>query len=218
MGFKKFVFLGGFVSVIAVAVMVYLLNSNIFLQKRPLTNDNSPDSTTSNRSQRQQTIDDYYSILIRERLKRIGLSELKNEILPRNATEIRFWVGFSPSGLRGLIIKNDGTTWQANFIPNITENTPPSNTLRSLASPTHGWQNLTDQLQQLGLYNLPGESGKIPENKYVLDLTAAVVEIRTSDSYKSIRYRGIFYFRDEDILKMEKILETISSEFSIKLW
>jgi hypothetical protein len=195
-----------------------VLNSNIFLQKRPLTNDNSPDNTASNRSQRQQTIDEYYSMLISERLKRIGLSELKNEILPRNATEIRFWVGFSHSGLRGLIIKNDGTTWLANFIPNITEETPPSNSLRSLAPPTHGWQNLTDQLQQLGLYNLSGESGAIPENKLVLDLIATVVEIRTSDSYKSIRYRGIFYFRDEDILKMEKILETISSEFSIKLW
>jgi hypothetical protein len=218
MGFKKSAMLCVFVSVIVVAVMVYLLDSNIYLRKHPSTTDNSPDNTASNRSQRQQTIDDYYSMLIRERLKRIGLGELKNETLPRNATEIRFWVGFAHSGLRGLIIKNDGATWLANFIPNITEETPSSNTLRSLAPPTHGWQNLTEQLRKLGLYSLSGESGATPENKLVLDLIAAVVEIKTSDSYKSIRYRGIFYFQDEDILKMDKILETVSSEFSIKLW
>src|SRR5262249_6361110 len=152
--------------------------------------------------------------LIRERLKKFGLSDLKDISLPENAIEIRFWVGFSHEDFRGLFIKKDGLNSSAILVPNILHDTLPSVSIRHLDPPAHGWQSLMDKLQQLGLFDLLGETGDIPEKKLVVDVTSAVVEIKTSHSYKTFRYRGVFYFQDEDIIKLEKILETLSSEFA----
>lgn len=165
-----------------------------------------------------QSIDERYNLLIKDRLNRSGLGDLKSKVLPDNTTEIRFWVGFSHDDLRGLIIEGDGANWLGTFVPNLQEGVQASNIQYSLPPPLNGWRHLIDRLQQLGLYNLSGESGNIPETRMVLDVSSVVVEIKTNRHYKTIRYRGVFYFQDPEILKMEKILQVLSSEFAIKLY
>jgi hypothetical protein len=196
---------------IVAIIGIFLSNGMSYPPIYQMGEDNSSGKTA-------QTIDDRYLLIIREASKRAGLSDLKSEMLPKNATEIRFWIGFSHNELRGLIIKNDGVTWSATFISNFPEGASSSDISRPLDPPANGWQYLIDKLQQLGLYDLIGESGNIPKRKFVLDVTSTVVEIKTSNSYKALRYYGVFSFQDEEIIKMEKILQTLSSEFSIKLY
>ena len=196
---------------IVAIIGIFLSNGMSCTPIHQIGDDNSSGKTA-------QTVDEGYLLIIKEASRRAGLSDLKSEILPENATEIRFWIGFSHNVLRGLIIKNDGVTWSATFIPGFPEGASPSDISRPLDPPAHGWQYLINNLQQLGLYDLSGESGNIPERRHVLDVTDTVVEIKKSNSYKTLRYHGVFYFQDEEIIKIEKILQTLSSEFSIKLY
>ena len=168
--------------------------------------------------QKNQDLEAFWLPIIGERLKQVGVRELKNEVIPDGAKEIRIWVGFSQNGFRGLIIKDHITSWSASYIPNFDRILPSSGVVRSLSTPKSGWQELLAKLQEIGLYDLIDEPDNEAGRLSLYDAISAIVEIKTSSSYRVYKYRGLLYYRTEEAKKMEKIIETLSSEFEVQLW
>jgi hypothetical protein len=168
--------------------------------------------------QKSEILETFFLPLIQDKLKKFNIGELRNETIPEEGSEIRIWVGFSHYGISGLIVKSDGTNWSAVYIPNIDKYPSSSNAAGSLSSPKNGWQVLLAKLRQLGLYDLPGEPDKIPGRFSVKDSVVAVIEIKTSSSYRAYKYDGLLYYQGEETKKVEMIIDTLSSEFGIELY
>ncbi len=150
-----------------------------------------------------------YFVPIRERLREVGLEELGTKDLPVGAEEFRFWVGFSVDDSRCLILRNNRGEWSASQIT--TE-------MRTLDAPLNGWQQLISRVTDLGLYQLPGIQDETDERREMVDAVTAIVETRISGEYKVVRYRGMFYFKDDEMVKMEKILQVLTSELHVKTY
>jgi len=201
--------------VVALGIVISSFNCHLYWPSKNTIAQNNPVTDGKLSNQPLPSMDEGYLLLINERVKRTGLTDLKNEILPNGGTEIRFWVGFSHEGFRGLVVKNDGTTWLATFVPNYQEGAAFSDALRTLAPPLNGWQYLEEKLRQF--YNLPIERNNARETE-VFDATSVIVEVKTPIGYRIYSYHGIFYYEEEKMVKMREILKMLSSEFSIKLY
>jgi hypothetical protein len=168
--------------------------------------------------QKSQDLETFFLPLIRDKLNKFKIGELRNETIPEEGKEIRIWGGFSHNGIRGLFLRSDGTNWSTVYIPNIDKYPSSSNAPRSLSPPKSEWPALSAKLQQLGLYDLPGEPDKIPGRLSVKDSVMAVIEIKTSSSYRAYKYMGLFYYQGVETKKVEMIIDTLSSEFGIELY
>jgi hypothetical protein len=170
--------------------------------------------------QQNEGFEAFFMPIIGRRLKDVGLGELKSELVPEGVKEARIWVGFSHYGFSGLILKIDSTNGSAIYIPDpkLGKTLPPSQGFRLLPAPKSGWQELSTKLQHLDLYDLPGEPDRVPGRKMITDAICAIVEIKTSSSYRAYQYVGIFYYKGEETKKMETIIDTLSSEFGIELY
>jgi hypothetical protein len=151
-------------------------------------------------------------------LNEVNILELKEATIPEDAKEIRIWWGFGVMGTKGLIFRDDKTNWSAVYIPDVRNATSPSNTPRSLPEPKSGWQELSMKLQELEIYNLPGEPDEVPGRETLLDMSTVIVEIKTSSSYRVYKYDSPYFFQTEETEKIKIILKTLSSEFNIDLW
>lgn len=169
--------------------------------------------------QKSELLEKFYLPAINGKLGKIGLTDLKNEVIPEGAKEVRIWVGFSHYGFRGVALKDNKASWSAIYIPAFEKTAPPSsNEPRPLSPPKSGWQELSVKLQEIGLYDLQGEPDKVPGRQRVTDAIAVVIEIKTSSSYKACLYQGVSYYKGEEIEKVESIIKTLSSEFEIELY
>ena len=155
---------------------------------------------------------------IKERLKKDGVTDLNEEDMPDGVKEVRIWVGFSLNGFRGVALRQDSSGWAATYFPPLDKETSLSSSPRSLSSPKHGWQKLSQDLHEFGLYTFTGEPDRIPGKSLPTDSISTVVEIKSASSYRAYSYYGLLYDEANEIKKMEAIIELLSSEFDIKLW
>lgn len=200
------------------ALLVVIILGLLFRPQALAVLDKWQSSLKKVEQQKSRDLEAFWLPIIGERLKQVGIRELKNEVVPDGAKEVRIWVGFSQNGFRGLIIKDHVTNWSASYIPNVDRSVSSSIVVRSLPAPKSGWQGLLAKLQEIGMYDLTDEPNNKAGRLSLYDAISAIVEIKTSSSYRVYKYRGLLYYRTEEAKKMEKIIETLSSEFEVQLW
>ncbi|MCW5971609.1 MAG: hypothetical protein KIT57_24125, partial [Blastocatellales bacterium] len=127
---------------------------------------------------------------------------------------LRVWVGFSKNGMKGLILRKEEDRYTAVYIPQST--TEP---LRYLSPPINGWVALFIKLQELGIYELPGEHNDSIRNKpLVHDGIIAVIELSTSDGYRIYKYSNIGYDTTSEVEKIEQLIDLVLMEFDTNLY
>ncbi len=178
----------------------------------------TPMEEGAKQSHSQSLLEKLFLPTIKERLKKNGMTGLSEEIVSERVKEVRIWVGFSLNGFRGIAIRQDGTSWSATYYPTFNENSPLSSLPRSLSPPKNGWQKLSQELREIGLYDFTGEPDKVPGKSLPRDSISAVVEIKSASFYRAYGYYGLLYDEANEIKKMEIIVELLSSEFGIQLW
>lgn len=147
---------------------------------------------------------------INERIEGTEITNLRDLELPPDSKEIRIWVGFDLSPLRGLILKQNNEEWSALVLPPLDS----SNTLRNpqiLLPPKNGWANLWKKLEQLEIMTLPD-----PIDYGDIDGRGVVVEIKSGNSYRTYQY-SINNRTGDNYKKIKEICETLSNEFDIEL-
>lgn len=147
---------------------------------------------------------------IRQRLQSADISDLRETTITHGSREIRIWVGFDTTPLRGLIIKQDADESSATFLPPVdTTNTAVCSKIVPL--PKERWDALWTKLDSLEIMNLSdsADTAKIDEG-------SVIMEIRTQDSYHALKYSGIDSKKDKDHEAMLEICETLEKEFNIK--
>lgn len=154
---------------------------------------------------------------VNKHLKKLGIETLKDVKMIEESKEIRFWVGFSYNGFTGLILKGQANEWSATYIP-ASNSATSSPAPRRLPSPRNGWDKLLSEIEALGAYTLPGEPDPLPERLGIKDGLAAVVEIKTPALYRAYLYAGLHYYEEQDVKKMEKIINLLSEEFKVNLY
>ena len=87
-----------------------------------------------------------------------------------------------------------------------------------LSFPQSGWEIFLTKIDALGIYDLPGEPDVVANRDAIKDGIAAVVEIKTSDSYRAYLYMGLQYYKEQEVKKIEEIIDLLSSEFQINMY
>jgi hypothetical protein len=157
---------------------------------------------------------------VKQRLDKTKIIPLKSKELDSDSIEIRVWVGFDRSPLRGLILKRTGQESEGVYIPPIREVSSSANAPYLLHHPKSGWDDLWEKLEELEIKTLPDwtEIGMEPD---YTDTRIAVIEIKTSDSYKTYMSFGFNTPKElerKQVRHVYEILDVMSNEFGVELY
>jgi hypothetical protein len=152
---------------------------------------------------------------IDSRIEGSGLDNLREKELLPGDKEVRVWVGFDLYPLNGIILKQNEGKWTAVYLPPIKDSSS-SRPVTPLKEPKSGWKDLLQKLEELGLYTLPDSEDIGATNSYP-DAKGAVIEIKTSESYRTYMYGGLKTPEAEESKKVVEICRTLSLEFGIDL-
>lgn len=127
---------------------------------------------------------------INERLAGSDLIDLKDVGLSGDSMEIRIWVGFDTSPLRGMILRRENSDWYASYLRWSEASSDLGRAEIPLPPPKKGWEDLWRQLNAFSFLELPDhtEIGMEPKG---FDTTCVVVEIATQDSYRTYLLFGL---------------------------
>jgi hypothetical protein len=179
-------------------------------------------SLEKSKSTQNQIPKTWEKIFFREITERINGSEIKNlrdiEISP-NSIEVRIWVGFDLSPLRGLILRQNNGEWTALYVPPIDSSDLPRLRPYLLQPPKSGWESLWERLKSLEILTLPDATEIGLDDKSTFDSRGVVIEIKTKDSYRTYLYFGLNWEkRTEEQRKVFEICNTLSEEFGLHLY
>ena len=127
---------------------------------------------------------------INERLAGSGLNDLKDVGLSGDSMEVRVWVGFDTSPLRGMILRRENGDWYASYLRWSEASSDLGRAEIRLPPPKKGWENLWTQLNAYGFLELPDHT-EIEMKPIGLDTTCVVVEIATRDNYRTYLLFGL---------------------------
>ena len=151
--------------------------------------------------------------LINKRAKVAKLNDLRStEFANNNDLEIRVWMGFGITTLKGYVIKRDGGQWSALKIPGIRPQDPRSRVNVSL-TPKSGWEQLWNSLQSEGILTLP-DSSQLPGGEYFTDGISYVVEINMNKSYRTYMYGSPEIQPQPEARRMTRIAQILNDEFA----
>lgn len=156
---------------------------------------------------------------IDERINGTNIQSLKDLNLASDLIEVRIWVGFDNSPLRGIIFtKQSNGKIEGLFFPPLDNLNKPK-TPRLLSSPKNGWDNLWKIISKLEILNLP-DSLDIAK----IDQGSVVVEIKTPDYYRNYKYSGVNDLESKaeneykaNYGKLKEFCNFLSDEFEIDL-
>lgn len=118
--------------------------------------------------------------IIDRHTKLVGLSSLRDIIVPEGDLEFRLWMGFGTTELQGYIVKKEGLKWNAKYLE--------EHQLRNLQKPKSGWDQLWKKLADEGMLSLPNAS-EIPNyGNRGTDGISIVVEINKDNHYRTYAY------------------------------
>lgn len=163
-------------------------------------------------NQDKQSWEQLYFKEITAKINEVGVVDLKNLELVGDSKEIRVWVGFSTDPLRGLILKQQNEASSSLFAPPLYHNSSSPRPFYSLASPKSGWSQLWKKLEKLEIMTLPDLNDTAD-----VDGGSVVIEIKTSNSYRTYRYSSVTVRNSEHHKRVLKICNTLTDEFGVQL-
>lgn len=153
---------------------------------------------------------------INERNAAAGMKSLKETQLPLDALEIRMWVGFDLSPLRGFLLRRTGEHWSATYFPPSDASAKLFKPPIALSPPRSGWQSLWGKLTGEDILTLPDAFDIGADNLYP-DATGVVVEMKVNSSYRAYKYSGFDTSERVEAQKVTRICRILSEEFKIFL-
>jgi hypothetical protein len=171
-----------------------------------------PNSTTAV----QKSWEPLYFRVINERIEGTELRRLRDQEIPPDSREIRIWTGFDLSPLRGIILRQDDEGWSARYVKPLDKSSETQRTPALLPPPKSGWKILWGKLEGSGILTLP-DAIDIGADNPSPDIGSVVVEIKTSDKYRTYKYEGLETSEHLEAQKLLKICRTLSDEFEIPL-
>lgn len=148
-----------------------------------------------------------------------GFSILRENILPDNDLEVRFWVGFGLYGNDGLILKRDSGNWSAvnlrQMLCHVEEDGKDKRGKFTLEPPKSGWNTLWQKLIDAGVLTLP-DSSKLKYEGGVLDGKGYVIETNYDYLYRTYHYPNPDNEKLKEAKQMIKIGEIIADEFGLE--
>lgn len=134
---------------------------------------------------------------------------LRQADLPKDALEVRVWIGFGLEPLQGIRLRREGDRWSAFHV------TDRRGTLQAFqrreVMPRSNWKNLWQKVESLGILTLP-DSSLLPDEVHVLDGTSYVVEISDGARYRTYRYGNPQAQKWEEARKIVAIVGTLRDE------
>lgn len=120
------------------------------------------------------------------RVKKSGLTNLRETVLPEGDLEVRVWEGFSFFPLRGVVIKRRAGQWEAHHIRQMSGGDTEA-PITAYPEPPLGWENFWGQLVENGILSLP-DSYSIGCVAGMTDSICYVVEINSDHVYRTYMY------------------------------
>lgn len=153
---------------------------------------------------------------ISERIEGTDIKSLREQEISPDSREVRVWVGFDLSPLRGVILKQDSGGWSGRYVPRLDGSSDSPRASRPLSSPRTGWKSLWERLESLGIYTLPDAADIGADNPYP-EAMSVVVEIKTPESYRTYKYSGLYTAERAEAKNVMEIVKSLSDEFGIQL-
>jgi hypothetical protein len=153
---------------------------------------------------------------ISERIDGSDIKNLREQEMPPASKEVRVWVGFDLSPLKGIILKQTNGDWSARYVPPLGNSSNSPRASRPLTSPRTGWKSLWAKLESSGIYTLP-DAADIGANNPYPEARGVVVEIKTADSYRTYKYGGLHPAETQEVKNVVEIVNTLSDEFGVQL-
>ena len=128
---------------------------------------------------------------INGRAKLSYLPSLRDKLLPKGHSEVRFWQGFGITYLEGFRLRFDGANWRAwklePAIPGRVD-LKQRKYLTELKPPPMGWQDFWKQMEAAGVFSLPDFESLPGKKTDILDGLCYVVEFQKSNRYRTYCY------------------------------
>jgi hypothetical protein len=141
------------------------------------------------------------------RVKKSGLTNLRETVLPEGDLEVRVWEGFSFFPIRGVVIKRRAGQWEAHHIRQMREGDTEA-PITSYPEPPLGWDNFWGQLVEDGILSLP-DSYSIGCVAGMTDSICYVVEINSDHVYRTYMYADSDASKCAEAKKMLQIAQAI---------
>ena len=162
--------------------------------------------------------EEIYFKSINEKLNSSKISSLQKKKIDKGGLEIRIWVGFDESELKGIVLekKNDG--WAGFYLP---QKSKSSKKIVEIKKPKNDWDNFEKLLAEDNFYNIP-DITESKDNLYP-DARCIVVEIKTSENYRNFMQVEDMNLKDYAELKsfcstkLTNICKFIEKEFNVSL-
>ncbi len=216
-----------FGTLIILSVLVLAWNYNFFSKNdtASVTNSNKIETVPAAPSDLRKYNETFY-LGLKTRLqtysKANNLKPLSDAVLPKDSIEIRLYLfaGFYAPIYKGfavddsvLVIKRDNTTWSGKIIRNVIKsNSAEEKLTTSLNQPTSGWENLWQQMQNIGVFAPP----TLSENSIKSDSSLFVIESKENEKYN---YSYFHIPKESSAIDEEKriasIFNLIAQEFEI---
>ena len=142
-----------------------------------------------------------------------GWKSLREAPLPSKSMEVRVWIGFGLSPLRGYSLRRDGSRWTGRYV---VEGFQQTNSVTTYdITPKDEWDKLWTKLVQLDLLTLP-DSSTLRDEKMIFDGVSYVVEINQDGCYRTYEYSNPQQQKWPEAKQIISIVQTLQDEFVIK--
>ena len=161
--------------------------------------------------------DDIYYKSIKKKQKALGLKNIEKGA---KDIEIRIWFEYELQNFGELIVlRKKGKKWKGEYYRYEEKKATKKNILGKITSfkkkkakPQIGWINLIRSLEELDIYELPGEK-RLANHLLNRDGVTYLVEVGKTDSYRFYSYWCPDSKEGVDAEKMSKVTEIIRQEF-----
>ena len=143
---------------------------------------------------------------------RAGWTPLRKEPLPQGSVELRIWIGFGLSPLKGFSLRRDDSKWIGS---SIADNGAAKSADVQQVTPKSGWERFWGQLIKLGVITLP-DSSALPNEAMLTDGVSYVVEVNQDGHYRTYEYSNPQHQKWPEAKKIRQIAELFYDELARK--
>lgn len=136
---------------------------------------------------------------------------LRGVEISEDTLEVRIWIGFGLSPLKGFRLQQTGEEWSAQYLRPVRKGEMFAPAILEV-TPQRDWDEFWKNLTELGLLTLP-DASTLPHRSTVRDGVAYVVEIHNGQTYRTYCYSNPQHMEGPEAENIIAIIETIHREF-----